>query len=186
MANPKGKHIVLGITGSIASYKTPAIVSGLRQTGVTVRVILTESGSKFVSKLTLQALSGEEVQGLNWFDGSDPLAHIHLAQQADLIAICPATADAIAKIAHGFADNILGAVILAAKCPVLIFPSMNTNMYKHPATQSNLKRLKSFGYEVIGPSTGRLASGATGRGRMPEPNKVIKIITDRLSSCEKK
>ena len=181
----KGKHIILGITGSIASYKTPAIVNGLQQTGATVRIILTESGSKFVSKLTLQALSGEEVQGLNWFEGSDSLAHIHLAQQADLIVICPATADAIAKIAHGFADNILGAVILAAKCPVLIFPSMNTNMYEHPATQSNLKRLKSFGYEVVEPSTGRLASGTTGRGRMPEPDKIIKIITNRISSGKK-
>jgi phosphopantothenoylcysteine decarboxylase/phosphopantothenate--cysteine ligase len=185
MANIKGKYIILGITGSIASYKTPAIVNGLRQNGAAVRIILTESGSKFVSPLTLQALSGEEVQGLNWFDGSDPLAHIHLAQQADLIVICPATADAIAKIAHGFADNILGAVLLAAKCPVLIFPSMNTNMYEHPATQSNLKRLKSLGYEVVEPSTGRLASGVIGRGRMPEPDKVIKIITNRISRGKK-
>lgn len=170
----QGKLIVLGVTGGIAAYKACHICSQLQQKGAKVRVIMTESATRFVHPLTFQTLSRHHVY-LDLFEDADPtvVSHIDLADHADLILVAPATANVIAKLAHGIADDMLSTTLLATEAPVWLAPAMNGHMYAHPAVQHNLKRLKERGVKLIEPDSGMLACGYVGQGRMAEPEEII-------------
>ncbi|RCW50030.1 bifunctional phosphopantothenoylcysteine decarboxylase/phosphopantothenate--cysteine ligase CoaBC [Paenibacillus prosopidis] len=178
----KGKSIILGITGGIAAYKGAALCSKLVQAGANVRVIMTESATKFITPLTLQTLSRNPVY-IDTFDERDPavVSHIDLADHADLIVIAPATANAIAKLAGGHADDMLSTTLLAATCPVLIAPAMNVHMYEHPAVVSNLELLASRGAMFVEPGTGQLACGYVAKGRLAEPEDIAAAIVSWFS-----
>lgn len=171
------KKILLCVTGGIAVYKAAALTSKLVQTGAQVKVILSESAAKFVTPLTFQALSRNEVY-TDTFDEKNPqvIAHIDLADWADLILVAPATANTIAKLAGGIADNMITTTLLAATAPVWIAPAMNVHMYDHPAVKNNLSILAKFGYQFIEPSEGYLACGYVGKGRLEEPEKIVELI----------
>ena len=164
------KRIVLGVTGSIAAYKAADLASKLTQAGAQVDVILTTGAAHFVTPLTFQSVTGRRAYTDGELWGSDAhVLHIGLGHTADLLAIVPATANTIAKLAHGMADNLLTVTALAATCPMLIAPAMDGGMFDHPATQANLATLQSRGAHIVGPETGHLASGLTARGRLTEP-----------------
>lgn len=168
------KHIILGVTGGIAAYKTATICSRLVQAGAIVDVVMTEAAQKFITPLTFQALTHRPVY-TNMFDipAGENIPHIALADAADLLLIAPATAQTISKLAHGLADNLLTAIALASPAPMLLAPAMESDMWSHPATQANLEKLRSWGVFTVGPAKGRLASGALGTGRMVEPDEVL-------------
>jgi len=176
-----GRKIVLGITGSIAAYKACGIVSCLKELGAEVFVVMTRSATHFVTPLTLQTLSGNRVY-LNLFDLSEEwkLEHISLAERADLILITPATANTIAKLATGIADDLLTASVLATKAPTLIAPAMHETMYKNSFTQANIEKLKEKGFKFIGPGFGELASGKIGLGRLASNDEIIEGVKDIL------
>ncbi len=173
----KGKKILLGITGSIAAYKIPILIRLLIKEGAEVRVIITPAAKDFVTPLTLSTLSGFPVlcEGFNPSDGKWT-SHIELGHWADIFLIAPVSANTLAKLANGLADNLLTATFLAAKCPVFFAPAMDMDMYKHPATQNNIKTICSFGHHLIEPREGELASGLCGAGRMEEPEKIVEIL----------
>jgi len=178
-----GRKVVLGITGSIAAYKACGIVSRLRESGAEVFVVMTKSATHFVTPLTLQTLSGNRVY-LNLFDLPEEwkLEHISLAERADLVLIVPATANTIAKLAAGMADDLLTATVLATKAPILIAPAMHETMYKNSFTQANIGKLKEKGFKFIGPGYGMLASGKIGLGRLASNDEImesVKGILDR-------
>lgn len=169
-----GKHILLGVTGSIAAYKAADLASKLTQAGAQVDVILTGAGEKFITPLTFQSVTGRKAftdKDL-WGDEAHVM-HISLGKTADLLVIAPCTASTMAKLAHGIADNLLTVTALAATCPILIAPAMDGGMFDHPATQENLNTLLSRGCLVAGPAAGHLASGMTGVGRMLEPMELV-------------
>lgn len=172
-----GKKVLLCVTGGIAVYKAVALTSKLTQAGVQVKVILSESAAKFVTPLTFQALSRNDVF-MDTFDEKNPkvIAHIDLADWADLVLIAPATANIIGKMANGIADNMITTTLLAATSPVWIAPAMNVHMYDHPAVKRNIETLYGFGYQFIEPSEGYLACGYVGKGRLEEPEKIIEIM----------
>ncbi len=157
-----GRKILLGITGGIAAYKIPSLVRLLVKSGCEIEIILTPSAENFVTPMTLAFIS----EGHN-------IPHIKLSEWADVIAIAPCSANTCAKIAHGLADNLLTSTILAASCPVIIFPAMNEKMFMNKATQLNLKNLSEMGINIIEPESGDLACGESGRGRMPEPSEIL-------------
>ncbi|UYZ23559.1 bifunctional phosphopantothenoylcysteine decarboxylase/phosphopantothenate--cysteine ligase CoaBC [Mesobacillus jeotgali] len=171
-----GKKILLCVTGGIAVYKGAALTSKLTQAGAEVKVILSDSAAKFVTPLTFQALSRSEVY-TDTFDEKNPenIAHIHLADWADLIIIAPATANIIGKLANGIADNMISTTLLAATAPVWVAPAMNVHMYQHPAVKKNMETLRNFGYEFIEPGEGYLACGYTGKGRLEEPETIVEL-----------
>ncbi|MDF1506639.1 bifunctional phosphopantothenoylcysteine decarboxylase/phosphopantothenate--cysteine ligase CoaBC [Robertmurraya sp. DFI.2.37] len=173
-----GKKVLLCVTGGIAVYKAAALTSKLTQAGAEVKVILSESAAKFVTPLTFQALSRNDVY-IDTFDEKDSkvIAHIDLADWADLVLIAPATANIIGKIANGIADNMISTTLLAATSPVWVAPAMNVHMYEHPAVQKNIETLHRFGYQFIEPNEGYLACGYVGRGRLEEPEKIVELIT---------
>ena len=178
MTNPvANKQIVLGVTGSIAAYKAADVASKLTQQGALVDVILTESACKFISPLSFQSVTGRKAFiDADLWGGEGHVTHIGLGHGADLVAIVPASANTLAKLAHGIGDNLLSVTTLAAKCPVLIVPAMDAGMYDHVATQANVNLLQQRGALFIGPEEGHLASGLVGLGRMSEPAKVISAI----------
>lgn len=167
--NLSEKKIVLGVTGGIAAYKVADWVRQLTKCGADVTVVMTQSALRFVTPLTYAALSGNKVY-VDMFDSTEAenIPHISLAKQSDLILIAPATANTIAKLANGFANDLLSTITVAATCPVIIFPAMNSKMYLHKATQNNIKLLKSYNYQVIVPESGSMACGDEGPGRLPE------------------
>ena len=171
------KKILLCVSGGIAVYKAAALTSKLVQAGAKVRVILSESAVKFVSPLTFQALSRNDVY-TDTFDEKNPnvIAHIDLADWADLILVAPATANTIGKLANGIADNMITTTLLAATAPVWIAPAMNVHMYDHPAVKKNISILATYGYRFIEPSEGYLACGYVGKGRLEEPEKIVDLI----------
>lgn len=171
-----GKKILLCVTGGIAVYKGAALTSKLTQAGAEVKVILSESAAKFVTPLTFQALSRSEVY-TDTFDEKHPdkIAHIHLADWADLIIVAPATANIIGKLANGIADDMISTTLLAAVAPIWIAPAMNVHMYNHPAVRKNMETLRSFGYDFIEPAEGYLACGYTGKGRLEEPETIVDV-----------
>lgn len=174
------KHLLLGVTGSIAAYKAADLASKLTQAGAHVETILTQAAAQFVSPLTLQSVTGHPAHTTLW--GSDAhVIHVGLAESADLLVIAPATADVIAKLAHGLADDLLTVTALAVRCPILIAPAMDGGMYDHPATQANLKTLIDRDVIVVGPDEGRMASGLIGKGRMVEPAELLGHIRLALS-----
>lgn len=170
----KEKRIILGVTGSIACYKAADLASKLTQCGALVDVILTEAARQFITPLTFQSVTGRRAfVDADLWGQEGHVQHIALGRQADLVVIAPATANTLAKLAHGIADNLLTVTALAANCPLVIAPAMDGHMYAHPATQANLDVLKQRGAVVIGPAEGRLASGQVGRGRMVEPLELL-------------
>lgn len=177
----KDKCVVLGVCGGIAVYKALDVVSSLRKKGIEVRVVMTESATKFVTPLTFQSISQNMVI-TDMF--AEPKAweiqHISLAQKADVMLIAPATANIIGKVANGIADDMLSTTIMATKAKVIFAPAMNTNMYENPIVQSNIKKLKSLGYEFIEPDSGRLACGDIGKGKLPKPDVIFKNVLTAL------
>ncbi|HLF00499.1 MAG TPA: bifunctional phosphopantothenoylcysteine decarboxylase/phosphopantothenate--cysteine ligase CoaBC [Anaerolineales bacterium] len=176
----KDKHILLGVTGSIAAYKSADLASKLTQAGAHVTTILTDAATKFVAPLTFQSLTGHKAYTNLWGDDAHVI-HVGLGESAHLLVIAPATADVIAKLAHGQADDLLTVSALAARCPTLIAPAMDGGMYDHPATQANLKTLLERGAIIVGPAEGRMASGLMGKGRMAEPGELLGHIRHALS-----
>lgn len=178
-----GKKILLCVSGGIAVYKAAALTSKLTQAGADVKVILSESAEKFVTPLTFQALSRNDVY-TDTFDEKDAkvIAHIDLADWADLILIAPATANLIGKMANGIGDNMITATLLAATSPVWIAPAMNVHMYQHPAVQKNIETLQGFGYRFIEPGEGYLACGYVGKGRLEEPEKITELVIKYFQS----
>ncbi len=173
----KGKKILIGVTGGIAAYKTASIIRLLAKEGAEVKVIMTDHAREFITPLTLSTLSKNPV--LTEFfnpENGDWNSHVDLGLWADLFLIAPATANSIAKMANGIADNLLLTSYLSARCPVFIAPSMDMDMLKHPATIINIETLKAFGNTILEPATGDLASGLTGKGRMAEPEEIVKEI----------
>jgi len=177
----EGKTILLGVSGSIAVYKTVDWARALRRDGAVVRTIMTDTATRFVAPLTFAALTGNPV-GTDMFLAADThlIPHISLARQADCILLAPATATTLARLAHGLADNLLSAVVMAATAPVIICPAMNTNMLQHPATQANLATLRRFGYRIIEPESGRMACGEEGAGRLPDWDQVRETVLAAL------
>jgi phosphopantothenoylcysteine decarboxylase/phosphopantothenate--cysteine ligase len=177
----KNTTIVLGITGSIAAYKAAEIASQLTQDGATLNVIMTKEATQFISPVTFRAITGRPVVA-EMFDLASEFSieHVSLAKSADIVVVAPATANIIAKLAAGMADDMLCCTVLATKAPVLIAPAMETNMYANPVTQDNLSKLKARGFAVIGPATGWLASGKEGLGRLADINDIIGSIRQIL------
>ena len=166
-ATVTGKKILFGLCGSIAAYKSAGWVRELSKAEAPVTVVMTQAATRFVSSLTLAALSGQRVYTEMFeADAGEEMSHISLAADCDLIVVAPATAQTIARLAHGLADDLLSTVILAATAKVLIFPAMNSKMYCHPATQANCAKLKEYGYQVIEPGEGLLACGDQGVGKL--------------------
>lgn len=178
----QGKTIVLGVTGGIAAYKTATLASRLKQQHADVHVIMTRNAVQFVAPLTFETLTNNRVT-VDTFDRNFKydVEHISLAKAADLICVAPATADFMAKAAHGIADDMLTTVLLAAKCPKLIAPAMNTAMYENPITQDNMSTLRRYGFLLLDPATGHLACGDSGPGKMPEPEALLEEILYMLA-----
>lgn len=177
----RGKSILLGVTGGIAAYKAASLCSSLVQAGAEVNVIMTEGATKFITPLTFQTISRRPVVS-HVFDERDPsvVSHIDLADHADLIVIAPATANIIAKMAHGLADDMLSTTLLASTAPVLIAPAMNVHMYSHPAVIHNMETLQKRGVTFIEPGEGQLACGYVGKGRLAEPEIILHKIRQRF------
>ena len=178
----KGKTVLLGVTGGIAAYKAAALASALVKLHANVEVVMTENATKFITPLTFEQLTGRRTI-VDTFDRnfSHQVEHISLADRTDLVIIAPATANVCAKLAHGMADDMLTTTVLACRCPKLIAPAMNTNMYENPVTQDNLQILRRYGWEVIEPASGRLACGAVGTGKLPEPEELVEHILRHIA-----
>lgn len=183
--NLDGKHIIVGVTGSIAAYKSALLVRELVKAGAEVRVVMTESACEFITPLTLATLSGSDVV-LDMFpaDRSKGTWHIHLGVWADLMIIAPASANTIAKLAHGFADNALTSLALAIRCPMVVAPAMDTDMYLHTATQENIAVLRGREVEIVEPDTGELASGLSGPGRLPDTAVLLHAVERHFRAGE--
>jgi phosphopantothenoylcysteine decarboxylase/phosphopantothenate--cysteine ligase len=183
-----GKRIILGVTGSIAAYKAVYLLRLLVKEGADVQVIMTPSAREFVGPVTFSALSGKPVLS-DFFspDAGDWNSHVEMGVSADLMLIAPLTATTLGKMAHGIADNLLITTYLSARCPVVLAPAMDMDMYAHPSTQQNLQVLKEIGNQVIEPVSGELASGLDGKGRMEEPEEIMEAIRKlKISSSKKK
>ena len=186
MASIEGKKIVVGVTGGIAAYKAVEVVSRLRKAGAEVHVIMTRAAQEFVTELTFRELSGQPVTTDMWSKVTHfKVEHIALANLADMVVIVPATANIIAKLAAGIADDMLTTTVLATKAPLLLAPAMNTNMYENPITQQNIAELKTRGALVIEPATGQLACGTSGKGRLEEPIVIVEAIKDYFTDSAK-
>ena len=178
----KPKRVILGVTGSIAAYKSADIARRLIEKGLKVSAVMTREAEHFITPLTLSSLIGEEVyRGM--FDASATtwaMPHIQLAKEADILLIAPATANIIAKLAHGFADDLLSCIALGTKAPILIAPAMNTEMYKNKFVQENCAILRKHGAKLIDPSTGKLACGDTGEGHIADEVDIVKAVLRAL------
>ena len=172
-----GKKIALGVTGGIAVYKAVDLVSRLRKQGAEVRVIMTEHAQQFVTPLTFKEISGNKVAVSMWDSNQEfNVEHISLANWADAFVVAPATANILAKMANGIADDLLSTTLLAAQAPIIVCPAMNTGMYQNPITQENIEKLQKHGVTVMPPAVGYLACGVTGPGRLPEPQQIVEFI----------
>ena len=177
-----GKTILLGVSGGIACYKAAALASGLKKLHADVQVIMTRNASQFIAPMTFEALTGNRVL-IDTFDphNDSAIAHITAAEKADLLLIAPATANVLAKLANGLADDMLTTTALACTCPKAAAPAMNTHMLENPVTQGNLEKLRRYGWFLAEPGEGRLACGTTGKGRMPEPEELIELCVHLIS-----
>ena len=181
----KGKKIVLGITGSIAAYKSCLIIRGLIKKGAEVQVVITPAGKEFITPITLSALTHKPVVS-EFFSQRDGTwnSHVDLGLWADAMVIAPCTASTMGKMAHGIADNMLITTYLSMKAPVFIAPAMDLDMYKHPSTQANMKTLLGYGNHIIEPEVGFLASGLEGKGRMEEPDVIVNYLDRYFNMME--
>ncbi|MDE7328097.1 MAG: bifunctional phosphopantothenoylcysteine decarboxylase/phosphopantothenate--cysteine ligase CoaBC, partial [Lachnospiraceae bacterium] len=177
----QGKHIVLGVTGSIAAYKIASLASMLKKKHADVTVIMTQNATNFINPITFESLTGNKCL-VDTFDRNfqHSVEHVSLAKQTDVVMVAPASANVIAKAAHGLADDMLTTTLLACECPKIFAPAMNTRMFRNPIVQDNMKTLQSYGMEVITPATGYLACGDTGEGKMPEPELLLEYIIKAL------
>ncbi len=176
-----GKHIVLGVTGSIAAYKIASLASMLVKRKASVTVIMTQNATNFINPITFETLTGNKCL-VDTFDRNFQYSveHVSLAKQADVFLVAPASANVIAKAAHGLADDMLTTTLLACQCPKIFAPAMNTRMYQNPVVQDNMEILRRYGMEVISPAVGYLACGDTGEGKMPEPELLLEFIIKAL------
>lgn len=181
----KGKTVVLGVTGSIAAYKTANLASALKKLGADVHVIMTKNATNFINPITFETLTGNKCL-VDTFDRDFEFSveHVSLADKADVFMVAPATANVIGKIAGGIADDMLTTTIMACKAKKIISPAMNTNMFENPIVQDNIEKLKKYDYEIIDPATGYLACGDTGKGKMPEPEVLLEYILKEIA-CDK-
>ncbi len=181
-----GKHIVLGITGSIAAYKAAILLRGLVKEGAEVQVVMTPAAKEFITPVTMSALSGKPVAS-DFFSANDGTwySHVDMGQWADLMLIAPATASTLGKMAHGICDNLLITTYLSSKCPVMIAPAMDLDMFSHPANLANLETLRSYGNLIIEPGEGALASGLHGKGRMEEPEIIVEKVVNFFDQKKK-
>ncbi|GET22971.1 hypothetical protein JCM18694_32170 [Prolixibacter denitrificans] len=173
----QGKKIILGVTGSIAAYKAAYLLRGLVKEGAEVQVVMTPSAKEFITPLTLSALSNKPVVS-EFFSSEDGTWHSHVDMGiwADLMLVAPATASTMGKMAHGIADTLLVTTYMSAKCPVMVAPAMDLDMFKHPSNQQSIEILKSYGNLIIDPGSGELASGLVGKGRMEEPEVIVEKV----------
>ena len=182
MENLQGKCVILGVTGGIAAYKMASVASGLRKAGAEVHVIMTENATEFITPLTFETLTNHRcVVDTFARDFQYDVAHISLAKAADLILIAPATANVIAKLANGIADDMLTTTVLAARCKKLVAPAMNTAMLENPITQDNLRKLRHYGFGIVEPAVGMLACKDVGSGKLPEPETLLDCIAMELA-----
>lgn len=181
----KGKTVLLGVSGSIAAYKTAYLASALKKLDADVHVLMTKNATNFINPITFETLTGNKCL-VDTFDRNFEFSveHVSLAKQADVVMVAPASANVIGKLAHGIADDMLTTTVMACKCKKIIAPAMNTNMFENPVVQDNLKTLEHYGCEVISPATGYLACGDTGAGKMPEPQMLLEYILQEIE-CEK-
>lgn len=171
-----GKRILLGVCGGIAAYKSCDLASRLVKEGAIVTAILTKGARKFVTPFAFEALTGQPCltrQFKRIASNENPYPHIEPAKHADLVILAPATANVMARLAHGFATDLLSTLMLSVRCPVIVCPAMNVQMWQHPATQANAKTLAGFGYAILGPDSGNLACGMEGAGRLVEPPEIV-------------
>ncbi len=172
--------VVLGVTGGIAAYKAADLARRLSKSGYRIKTVMTENATRFVTPLTFESVTGEEVATSLFREGLKPMYHISLAQEADLVVVAPATANIIAKMAAGIADDLLSTTLLSTRAPILLAPAMNSTMYLHPATQANLSVLRGRGVRIIGPGSGLLACGEEGEGRMADPEEIMAAVSEEL------
>ena len=185
MADPKVPRVVLGVTGSIAAFRAADLASAMVQEGWEVHAILTADGARFLPALTLAALTHRPVHTSLWEEGEGGrMSHLDLAGTADVVVVAPATADCLARAAHGLTGDVLGAVLLATRAPVFFVPAMNTHMWQHTATQENVKLLQNRGACLIGPTEGRLACGAEGPGRMAPVKEIIESLRTTIQKTK--
>ena len=178
MGTLAGQRILLGVSGGIAAYKAADLVRRLREAGAEVQVVMTEGASHFITATTFQALSGHPVRGSLWDEAAEAaMGHIELARWASRILIAPASANVIAQLAHGLANDLLSTLCLASEAPLAIAPAMNRVMWAHPATRQNVELLRARGVVVLGPAEGDQACGETGLGRMWEPAQIIEALS---------
>jgi len=177
-----GKTVVLGVTGGIACFKAAALASMLKKQHADVQVLMTENATKFVTPLTFEQLTKNKAL-VDTFDRNfvHSVEHIAVADRADFVLIAPATANVIAKLAHGLADDMLTTTVLACRCKKAIAPAMNTGMYENPVTQDNIETLRHYGWEIVDPASGHLACGAEGKGRLPEPEDLLEVVLHAVS-----
>ena len=177
----KGKTVLLGVSGSIAAYKTAYLASALKKLDADVHVLMTQTATNFINPITFETLTGNKCL-VDTFDRNFEFSveHVSLAKQADVVMIAPASANVIGKLAHGIADDMVTTTVMACKCKKIVAPAMNTNMFENPVVQDNLKILTHYGYEVISPATGYLACGDTGTGKMPEPQELLEYILQEI------
>ena len=177
-----GKTIVLGVTGGIACFKAAALASMLKKQHADVQVLMTKNATEFVTPLTFEQLTGNKAL-VDTFDRNfvHAVEHIAVADRADFVLIAPATANVIAKLAHGLADDMLTTTVLACRCKKAIAPAMNTGMFENPVTQDNIETLRRYGWEIVDPATGRLACGTEGKGRLPEPEDLLEVCLHALA-----
>ena len=184
MSEPRAPRILLGVTGGIAAYKSPDLVRRLRERGAEVQVVMTEGARQFVTPLTFQAVSGREVRDSLWDASAEAaMGHIELARWADAVLVAPATAEFLAKLALGRADDLLTTLCLATSSPLHVAPAMNQQMWANAATQANVTTLRARGVSVLGPASGEQACGETGEGRMLEPAELAAMVMDSLSTA---
>lgn len=178
----RGKHVLLGVCGSIAAYKSAHLTRLLVKAGANVQVVMTPDATNFITPLTLATLSGNPVL-VDYFDpaSGEWNNHVHLALAADVVVVAPASANTLAKFAQGLCDNLLCAIYLSAKSPVFVAPAMDLDMWRHGSTQSNMDRLKSFGNQIVPPGDGELASGLSGMGRLAEPEEILALLEAHFS-----
>ena len=178
----KGRTILLGVSGSIAAYKTASLASALKKLGADVHVLMTQNATNFIHPITFESLTGNRCL-VDTFDRNFQfqVEHISIAKRAELVRLAPASANVIGKLAHGIADDMLSTTVMACQCPVFVSPTMNTRMFENPIVRNNMRILEEYGYRLIEPTAGYLACGDTGQGKMPEPEVLLKHILQELA-----